>query len=433
MIGNRFHGGPVMSEHDRFEELCALAAAGQITQGELAELQAHLQHCPDCRELKGELTEILALWPSPDIRSEADCDYAQSELKHRVLRDLEGVGAKFSSSVQTEISSGAGRSPVVGIISVFGQPTTWVYAAVAIVVGIIGFGVGSYRTSLRSVEQNVAAVQAVSVPQDSGKPVPNSKELAESKQEEQESAAAESELRKRLAASEEVRNTVEHELVALKRKVADLEDARNRDTAEIARLHSALGADKEQALNADGKLRKLEEMQSGREADLVAAQYRVRELEAKLAEQSQAAERDRQMLLMASSSEMRDVIGARNLHIIDVIEVDNSGPRKAFGRVFYTEGKSMIFYAYDLANTKKTQTFYAWGHREGQPQTTKALGALINDDKEQSRWVFRCNDSKVLAQIDSVYVTLEPTNRPGDKPRGKRLLDAYLGAPANHP
>ena len=134
-------------------------------------------------------------------------------------------------------------------------------------------------------------------------------------------------------------------------------------------------------------------------------------------------------MAVTSGSEMRDVIGARNLHIIDVADVENEGVRKPFGRVFYTEGKSLIFYAYDLTGSKGKRTFFAWGHRDGDPHTPHALGVLHNDDPAQGRWAFRCNDAKVLAQIDSVYVTLEPTDKPGDKPRGKKLLNAFLERP----
>ena len=130
---------------------------------------------------------------------------------------------------------------------------------------------------------------------------------------------------------------------------------------------------------------------------------------------------------------MRDVIASRNLHIVDVADVANSGVQKPFGRIFYTEGKSLIFYAYDFSGARGTKTFYAWGHREGDTNTTHVLGALHLDDPAQRRWVFKSNDAKVLAQIDSVYVTLEPNAKPGEKPKGQKILTAYLGTPANHP
>jgi hypothetical protein len=42
-------------------------------------------------------------------------------------------------------------------------------------------------------------------------------------------------------------------------------------------------------------------------------------------------------------------MGVRDLYIAEVYDFDRSGKtRKAFGRVFYTKGKSLVFYAYDL-------------------------------------------------------------------------------------
>ena len=42
-------------------------------------------------------------------------------------------------------------------------------------------------------------------------------------------------------------------------------------------------------------------------------------------------------------------MGARDLYVAEVYDVERTGEtRKPYGRVFYTKGKSLIFYAYDL-------------------------------------------------------------------------------------
>ena len=42
-------------------------------------------------------------------------------------------------------------------------------------------------------------------------------------------------------------------------------------------------------------------------------------------------------------------MGARDLYIAEVYDVGGNGAtKKPYGRVFYTKGKSLIFYAYDL-------------------------------------------------------------------------------------
>ena len=220
---------------------------------------------------------------------------------------------------------------------------------------------------------------------------------------------------------------------SLRQDIAALQSSRDQDASQIAQLKERSSQDQEATASAQAQLRSLQQSENAKTADLAATEIELRNLEGKLADQRTAAERERALSEVSSSSEMRDVIASRNLHIIDVADVTNSGVQKPFGRIFYTERKSLIFYAYDLAGAKGTKTFYAWGHREGDPNTTLALGSLRLDDPEQRRWIFKSNDTKVLSQIDSVYVTLEPTPNAGEKPKGQKILTAFLGTPANHP
>jgi hypothetical protein len=129
-------------------------------------------------------------------------------------------------------------------------------------------------------------------------------------------------------------------------------------------------------------------------------------------------------------------MGARNLHIIDVFDTDLKGKnRRAFGRVFHTEGKSLIFYAFDLNGSKvqnAKHSFQAWGMRDGQNGSARSLGIFYLDDAGQRRWVLKFEDPRILSQIDSVFVTVEPFGG-AEKPSGQKLLYAYLKNPANHP
>jgi len=239
------------------------------------------------------------------------------------------------------------------------------------------------------------------------------------------------ELAGKLAAAETKLVRTQAELKEAEGKLDVLQDAKNHGAAEVTSLRAAVEQARADAANAQMQLVRLKDVQAAQTADLVAAEYRAREAEDKLAEQVATIDRERQLL--GAGREIRDIIAARNLHIVDVADVSNSGVKKPFGRVFYTEGKSLVFYAYDLANTKGKQTFTAWGKREGEPNSTRVLGILLNDDQAQKRWAMRFSDPKVLAQIDSVFVTLEPSDKPGSSPKGKKLLNAYLGTPANHP
>src|SRR5258708_25523693 len=56
----RIVSGPKHPNNDWYEELCALAAIGELSSSELEDLQHHLAQCGDCRELYAELRRISA-------------------------------------------------------------------------------------------------------------------------------------------------------------------------------------------------------------------------------------------------------------------------------------------------------------------------------------------------------------------------------------
>jgi hypothetical protein len=162
---------------------------------------------------------------------------------------------------------------------------------------------------------------------------------------------------------------------------------------------------------------------------------RIRELSDQLAEQTAALNRERDLL--SADRDIRELMAACNLHIADVFDTDAKGKtRPALGRIFFTEGKSLIFYAYDLNDNRVQNAGYnyrVWGKKEGRGQQAKSLGIFYSDDKNQKRWVFRYDDPKVLSEIDSVFVTLEPPGKNPVTPQGDKLLYAYLRNQANHP
>jgi len=45
--------------HPYFDELCALAASGQISEPEFVELQDHLKECEECRSAYSDFTDLL--------------------------------------------------------------------------------------------------------------------------------------------------------------------------------------------------------------------------------------------------------------------------------------------------------------------------------------------------------------------------------------
>jgi len=144
---------------------------------------------------------------------------------------------------------------------------------------------------------------------------------------------------------------------------------------------------------------------------------------------------DQQQELLAHDRDIRELMGSRDLYIAEVYDVAHDGQtKKPYGRVFFTKGKSLIFYAYDLDQQAdaKTGTFQAWGRRGSDRQQALNLGVFYEDGASRKRWVLRSDDAKMLAQIDAVFVTVEP-NGGSHRPSGKSLLFADLRIDPNHP
>jgi hypothetical protein len=158
-----------------------------------------------------------------------------------------------------------------------------------------------------------------------------------------------------------------------------------------------------------------------------------------------AANRDQERRLkddeqfLTSDRDIRELMGARKLYIADVFDVDSgSHTRKPFGRVFYTQNKSLVFYAFDLDHqpgVKNASVFQVWGQRDVEANDSSHamnLGILYMDSESNRRWVLRSDDPKQLDEIDAVFVTVEPHGG-SQKPTGKPLLYALLRKEANHP
>ena len=182
------------------------------------------------------------------------------------------------------------------------------------------------------------------------------------------------------------------------------------------------------------KLDSLSQQSAQDTARTKALETRTAELTRKL--QDRDATIDQQQQLLAHDRDIRDLMGARDLYIAEVYDVGRSGEtKKPYGRVFYTRGKSLIFYAYDLdrqAEVKNAATFQAWGRRGPDRKQALNLGIFYEDNVSKKRWVLKYDNPKTLAQIDGVFVTVEPDGGSAT-PSGKSLLFASLRIDPNHP
>jgi hypothetical protein len=261
-------------------------------------------------------------------------------------------------------------------------------------------------------------------------------------------------------------------LVAQMAQMSRLQKQISTEQRDLARLRSALSAaeDHSSELSMANSKGEAQFRQVSEERDKLASQVRDAEkayqvlqleftslraehdrallhtasLETKIEELSTATrDQDRRLKdneqYLASDRDIRELMGARKLYIADVFDVDSgSRTRKPFGRVFYTQNKSLIFYAFDLdrqPGVKNASAFQVWGQRDAELSAQSHpmnLGILYMDSDSNRRWVLRWDDPKQLAEIDAVFVTVEPHGG-SQKPTGKPFLYALLRKEANHP
>jgi hypothetical protein len=166
-----------------------------------------------------------------------------------------------------------------------------------------------------------------------------------------------------------------------------------------------------------------------------ALETEVNDLHSEVSKASSAAANNEEFL--AEDRDIRELMGARQLYIADVFDVQHDGRRsKPFGRVFYTKGRSLIFYAFDLQSQPgyhEAKAFQAWGKPDIAAAKPVSLGIFYLDSEKSRRWVLKADNPDLLAQINAVFVTVEPRGG-SEKPTGKPFLEAYLHSlPPNHP
>jgi hypothetical protein len=405
-----------MSDHSHFEELAALGAGGFLSGEEYAELREHTRVCVECRKMEEELSDLvrfsLPATVSPvrnfvdELKTQPDRD-----IRQRFLQRARAEGIAFSPSVEAWTPK-HGRKAGLFVATVTAL-------AAAIVLMVVFYGPFRYHGSRESeqVRQQVDKLKRENAA------------LAESLSRLNKSVAAGQreiqDLRGQLgsvsAAAENLRRNS-----AQAQADAERSSSRNVQLLEESRNQEKLLAE------AKDEAARVNDLRANDEASLMEQQFRITELSDKLRVASATLEMERQ--LAAAGQDLRELIVARQLHVIDVRDTDpNGNPNKAFGRVFVTEGKSLTFYAFDLnedARVDAKRSFQVWAVPEGKTNSSRSLGFLRADAKAQGRWVLKVEGPQVAEEINSVFVTVEPTAG-AKRPSGQKMLYAYLGK-ANH-
>ena len=423
------------SPHDKFLGLCAVSTSGQLTDEERKRLEQHLVVCPSCRDAMKQFDAVVrktipALAPDP---KEVEFDplwsqeQAESALFERLTRE-EDSGTNRGSSDWHAIPKALGRVPLSA------SQTTWRNVSVLGAAGVllcIAFAVSAYQVGIRRGVNTASSA-----------PVPDQSESVSLLEQAMSDAGHEREvLRSQVGQRDKEIVWLRHELE--RTKVAQRQTENELQSA-WADKQIALQQRSEFTENLEGVRAKAQELQARLdllERELSQDKERGAVLTAKLADytrllQDREATIDQQQELLAHDRDIRDLMGARDLYVAEVYDVERTGEtRKPYGRVFYTKGKSLIFYAYDLdrqSGVRNASIFQAWGRRGPDWQQALNLGMFYVDSASKKRWVLRFDNPVVLAQIDAVFVTVEPTGG-SHKPSNKPLLFAYLHIDPNHP
>ncbi len=423
-----------MARHAYFQELCALAPLGDLSPSQLRELDEHIAQCDECRQATIDYNRFFQqVVPAVTRSDEEFIESRKNDMRAAVMRDVATidlerdrqpvVAEKDRFSFPSLLSSFPRGRFALALCSGLGAATI---AAVAFWFGAHFYGRVQPHKSL-DARVNPVAAPSVIMPATTVKP-PVATPTTQSTTEDPQLVAA-------LDAERQHSADLAKKLSVEDDKLAEAIAAQNALRAQIDQQTQSLAATKAELDAKTTALAQARYSNSSDSATIAALEIQVHDLTAKASTESASLDRERDLL--SHGREIRDIIGARNLHIVDVYDTDTGGAtRKPFARAFYTEGKSLVYYAYDLPQRRADEgkfSYVAWGESNGNKAAIKKIGILFHDDQTQRRWSLNFADPQVLREIDSVFITLERNDDNLAQPKGKRLLTAYLGTAPNHP
>lgn len=382
-------------------------------------------------------TAIPVLAQDPDS-VESDPSWSQEQAEAALFQRLaleEELGTDRGGGDRDSASKPIGRVPLSASQSTWRN--VWVLCG-AVVLLCVAFGVSAYQVGIRRGVRNATATSAPSQANQTA----FEQQVSDSGHE-REVLGAQIEQRDRDISS--LRRELERRAAEMSRmKLAQTQLETDLQSGQAGRqdllqqrsdLNQKLEAAQAKTQGFQDKLDALEHQSFEDKKQAIALEAKVADLTRLLRDRETTI--DQQQELLAHDRDIRDLMGARDLYVAEVYDVERTGEtKKPYGRVFYTKGKSLIFYAYDLdqqAGLKNASTFQAWGRRGPDWKEALNLGVFYVDNASKKRWILRFDDPKALAQIDAVFVTVEPRGGSHKPSSNKPLLFAYLHVDPNHP
>jgi len=435
--------------HDEFLELCAASTTGDLSDDEQKKLKDHLAICATCRQALRQYESIVTdVIPTVAAQlpenTAVDLGWSQQEQETSEKALFERLALEEKGSAD-RIGRRNGSSFFPHRILPFSTDSTWRNVWVLYAAGILLFCAivfFAYRVgSHRATETARSSQPQPTRPQTPPPQIALEEQLSDAGHDR---ALANAEIARRDKVIVELRHQMARqsaEMNELRAAQAKLEDdlrARDASSQDLIQQKALVSQKLESAESnshaLEEKLQSLSQSSAQDSEQAKASEVKVAQLTRELQQQHAAVEQRDEML--AKDRDIRDVMGARDLYIAEIYDVAGTGEtKKPYGRVFYTRGKSLIFYAYDLdeqPGLKRASAFQAWGRRGPDRQQAINLGVFYEDSSAKKRWILKCDDPKTLARIDAVFVTVEPQGG-SHKPSNKTLLFASLKIDPNHP
>jgi hypothetical protein len=436
--------------HDEFLEFCAASTSGDLTGEEQKRLQEHLAICASCREalrqyesIVGNVIPAIAASEEPE-RVQADNAWSNKQREQAEKALFERLASEEKHPPE-KTGKRNGSSVFPQRILPFSSESAWRNVWMLYAAGILLFCALSffaYRVGMHRAADVAKRPQAQPTKQDA---VPGHASLEEQLSDAgHDRAVVNTEIAQRDKMIAGLRRQLARqssEINEMKASQNQLEsnlragDASRQDLSQQKKeLTEKLDSAQSNSRELQQKLESLAQQSHQDTARATASETKVIDLTRELQEQQGALEQRDELL--SHDRDIRELMGARDLYIAEIYDVGGAGEtKKPYGRLFYTRGKRLVFYAYDLdqqTELKNASAFQAWGRRGPDRQQAINLGIFYEDNATKKRWILKCDDPKTLGQIDAVFVTVEP-NGGSHKPSSKPLLFAYLKVNPNHP
>jgi hypothetical protein len=421
---------------EKYEELCAVSTTGELSQEEWADLREHLAVCRPCSELLSEYTNLAEigmakLAPAAEPVERTSSPFADKRAELRLTAALSAQRHSERPEASSHIHDlGSRPHPRKG--RVLAQVAA--IAAVLLVSAVGAYEAGEKASARSSLPEHSTVVIASPVQPDAEKAQLKLQLAAEEKSLGEISTRA-AEAEKRAAELDGAKTSLESQLQDLTQKDANASTTLAGVTSERDGLKQQLTDASNSLERVNAELNQARQDRQGTLLRMASLENDVNRLNASLSISGTEASTNEKYL--AQDRDIRELMGARQLYIADVFDVERNGEKnKAFGRVFYTKGKSLVFYAFDLESKpgyREAKAFQAWGRPDVSSGKPISLGIFYMDSESNRRWILKTDNPDVLAQINAVFVTVEPKGG-SVKPTGKPFLEAYLHSlPPNHP